>query len=66
MKTEYRLCVARCSIDNRVQRYPKKNRDHAETDAADYADLLERGFVNRVWVETRQVGKWQETDGDYS
>ncbi len=59
MKAEYRLCVTR-GTSNRVMRYGKRDRDHAETDAAKYANLLERGLVKRVWIETRQVGKWEE------
>ncbi len=59
MKTEWRLCRTRGS-SNRVLRSGKRDRVHAEIDAAKYAVLLERGLVKRVWIETRQVGKWEE------
>lgn len=59
MKAEYRLCVTR-GISNRVRRYGKRDRNHAETDAAKYADHLETGLAKRVWIEMREVSKWRE------
>lgn len=61
MKDEYRLCLTRgADKSNRVARHMKTSRDRAEEDMKDYDTLLSRGLVNRVWVETRQVGEWRE------
>jgi len=63
MKTEYRLCVTR-GTSKRPMRYGKRDRNHAETDAAKYATPLERGLAERVWIESRQVSEWKEGNND--
>jgi len=61
MKTEYRLCVSR-GAKPRIGRYPKRDMSHATKNMPDYVDLIQKGLVNEVWVEAREVGEWARHD----